>query len=93
MIKYKGDFASVQICGFHWSEVMRNGQEGLVNPGEGTLPYLPPEVMDYYDLEGTTHSHRSDDGKTSDVKGKPVDIWALGVIYFAMLQGGSPSTI
>ena len=61
-----------------------------MNPGEGTLPYLPPEVLDYYHLDSTTRSHNVDHDKSSNVKGGPVDVWALGVIYFAMLQGRPP---
>ena len=69
---------------------MRIGQEGLVNPGEGTLPYLPPEVLDHYEIDSTPRSSNIENDKATNVKGGPVDIWALGVIYFAMLQGRLP---
>ena len=43
----------------------------------GTLSYLAPEVLKY--------SH----GRVIGVLGPPIDAWALGVTYFALLQGNN----
>lgn len=84
VIRSKNDLKSVQLSGFHLSERVRSMTEGLKAPGVGALPYMSPEATEHYN-EDPDHPKT-----TAPVRGGPVDVWALGVVAFALITGYLP---
>ena len=76
----KGSLHQVKLTGFYVCEIVQSPDQDLVTPLASTLSYLPPEVFPKPGKEQ----------EPLQVKGPPLDVWALGVISFALLSGRKP---
>ena len=76
----KGSLHHVKLTGFYICEIVKSPDQDLIAPLAGTLSYLPPEVF----------PESTQDNQPVHVKGPPLDMWALGVIGFALLSGRKP---
>lgn len=68
--------SKIRLCDFGFAVQVSNDTE--LTEGMGTLGYLAPEILLYV-------NNQSDEGY-----GRPVDLWAAGVVMFSLLSGGPP---
>lgn len=66
----------IRLCDFGFAVEVSSDTE--LTEGMGTLGYLAPEILLYV-------NNQSDVGY-----GRPVDLWASGVVMFSLLSGGPP---
>jgi len=76
LLSTKANNAIIKITDFGFAVKLKDGEH--LTDVLGTLAYMAPEIVKVY-------LNENDKGY-----GKPVDIWALGLVLFILLSGGHP---